>query len=146
MTPRRKYTEEQRAEALDLYQTDGPTAVEKKLGIPKATVASWARRTRVQTVRNQKAADATEAASIDAAAVRAITSANTIRAADKAAATILERLENEALTVSLRELATVYGILVDKHVLLARLDDTGDDYSAVDSWINHLMDSAPTRT
>ncbi|MGP5484586.1 hypothetical protein ACTXMZ_16555 [Brachybacterium alimentarium] len=146
MTPRRKYTEEQKAEALRIYKAEGTTAASKQTGIPKPTISSWARRDGMHTVRNQNTAAATEAATVDAAAARATVAGNTIRAADKAASTILERLEAEALTIPLRELATVYGILVDKHVLLARLDDTGDDYSAVDSWINHLMDSAPTRT
>lgn len=143
---RRQYTEEQKAEALRIYQAEGTTAAAKQTGIPKPTISSWARRDGVRTVRNQRTADAVEAATLDAAAVRATVSGNTIRAADKAAAAIVQRLEAEALTIPLRELATVYGILIDKHVLLARLDNAGDDYAAVDAWLNHIVDGAPART
>lgn len=142
---RRRYSDDEKAEALRIYRDEGTTAAAKKTGIPKPTISSWARRGGMHTVRNQKTAAATEAATLDAAAARATVAANTIRAADKAAATILERLESEALTIPLRELATVYGILVDKHVLLARLDNSGDDYSAVDAWISQMIDGAPGR-
>lgn len=70
MADRRTYTDQEKADALELYRTQGPTAVEKQLGIPKATVASWARRNGVQTVRNALTREATEAASLDARARR----------------------------------------------------------------------------
>lgn len=61
----RKYTDEQRAEALRLYEQEGPTAVAQKLGIPKGTVAQWAKQTGTQTVRNERTAHATEAVMVD---------------------------------------------------------------------------------
>jgi len=61
--PAAKYTQEQRDEALALYHTDGPTAVEKKLGIPKGTVTRWAKETGVETVSVSIAHAGTEAAS-----------------------------------------------------------------------------------
>ena len=68
---RRAYTDEQREEALRLYETDGPSAVEKQLGIPKATVASWARRAGVHTVRNENVSARVDAAKLDNAERRA---------------------------------------------------------------------------
>ena len=68
--PAAKYTPEQRAEALDLYRTDGPTAVEKKLGIPKGTVTRWAKETGVETVSVSTTRAGTEAASVYAKARR----------------------------------------------------------------------------
>lgn len=59
--PASKYTEAQRAEALDLYKTDGPTAVEKQLGIPKNTVMTWAKKAGVRTVRTENTRKAVEA-------------------------------------------------------------------------------------
>ncbi len=61
--PAAKYTQAQRDEALALYHTDGPTAVEKKLGIPKGTVTRWAKETGVETVSVSIAHAGTEAAS-----------------------------------------------------------------------------------
>lgn len=68
--PAAKYTPEQRAEALELYRTDGPTAVEKKLGIPKGTVARWAKETGIETVSVATTRAGTEAASVYAKARR----------------------------------------------------------------------------
>lgn len=64
---RRTYTDEQKAEALDLYVTDGPTAVQEQLGIPKATVHGWAATEGLQTVRNEKTMAATQAIAMDRA-------------------------------------------------------------------------------
>jgi len=68
--PAAKYTQEQRDEALALYHTDGPTAVEKKLGIPKGTVTRWAKETGVETVSVSATRAGTEAASVYAKARR----------------------------------------------------------------------------
>jgi transposase-like protein len=45
----RRYTAEQRAEALELYAELGAPETARRLGIPKPTVASWARRAGVHT-------------------------------------------------------------------------------------------------
>lgn len=60
-TQRPKYMQEQRDQALALYRTEGPTAVEKQLGIPKNTVAGWARKAGVGTVRTAATREAVEA-------------------------------------------------------------------------------------
>lgn len=56
------YTDEQKAEALDLYAVEGPTAVQHQLGIPKGTVTRWAKAAGVETVPDPKNAAAVEAA------------------------------------------------------------------------------------
>ncbi len=68
---KRTYTEEQRDEACLVYVEHGPTEVERRLGIPKGTVLYWATQRNLRTVRNQKTAEATEAAALDARAKRA---------------------------------------------------------------------------
>lgn len=45
----RRYTEQQRAEALELFVELGAGETARRLGIPKPTVASWARRAGVHT-------------------------------------------------------------------------------------------------
>lgn len=62
---RRTYTDEQKAEALALYVEAGPTAVAVQLGIPKQTVQQWARADGLRTVRNERTAEAVEAARVD---------------------------------------------------------------------------------
>jgi transposase-like protein len=49
VTMRRTYTAEEKQRALELYETDGPRAVEAELGIPKATVVGWAQANGVRT-------------------------------------------------------------------------------------------------
>lgn len=65
MSERRAYTDDERTAALAMYAEAGPTAVEAELGIPKATVASWARRAGVHTVRAENARARNEARSAD---------------------------------------------------------------------------------
>jgi hypothetical protein len=68
--PAAKYTQAQKDQALALYHTDGPTAVEKTLGIPKGTVTRWAKETGVETVSVSATRAGTEAAAVYAKARR----------------------------------------------------------------------------
>lgn len=61
----RKYSDAQRAEALALYESEGPTAAGKKLGIPKETIMRWAKATGTHTVRNENTRSAVEAKVVD---------------------------------------------------------------------------------
>lgn len=146
MIRRRKYTDQQRATALALYETDGPTAVQTQLGIPKSTVRKWARLAGRTTTVTARTTAATRATTVNAAQTRAEVSTALITAAQVALAELGRRLETEADQIPTRDLAVILGILVDKHVLLARLDHASEDYSAVDAWLHHIMDGAPSRT
>lgn len=140
MADRRKtYTDQEKAEALKLYETDGPTAVQKAMGINKGTVSRWAKERGIATVATSKTAAATEAASIDAAATRQLVATKTISAADKAVSAILRRLDTEADDLPMKELATVLGILSDKHAVITRMDSDANEHSAVDDWIAHMI-------
>lgn len=44
-----QYSAQQRQTALDLYAEHGPAEAARRVGIPKATIASWARRDGLQT-------------------------------------------------------------------------------------------------
>jgi hypothetical protein len=69
--PANTYTTAQRQEAIELYRTEGPTAVEKKLGILKGTVTKWAKAAGVETVSVANTRAGTEAASVYAKSRRA---------------------------------------------------------------------------
>ncbi len=61
---RRTYSQQERAAALELYVEHGAPEAARQVGIPKATVASWARRAGLQTgaVGASRARARTEAA------------------------------------------------------------------------------------
>lgn len=59
---RQSYTDEQKQAALEMYEEQGPSAVQREMGIPKSTVQSWAKAAGVRTVRNERTGAATEAA------------------------------------------------------------------------------------
>ncbi|WP_087483985.1 hypothetical protein [Brachybacterium massiliense] len=139
MADRRTYTPAEKAEALKLYEEQGPTAASEQTGIPKGTIASWAMRAGLQTDRTPKTAAATQAASVDAASVRQGVASKSISAADKAVTAILDRLDTEAHEMPLKELATVLGILSDKHAVITRMDADANEHSAVDEWIAHMI-------
>lgn len=140
MADRRKtYTEEQRREALALYETEGTTAASKATGIPKSTIDDWARQAGIRTVRNAKTGAATEAAAVDAASIRQGVASKSISAADKAVSAILDRLDTEAHELPLKDLATVLGILTDKHAVIVRMDAGTESHNAVDAWLDHIL-------
>lgn len=136
---RRVYTDEERAEALRIYESDGPSAVLRDLGIPKGTVSRWAKAAGIGTVRNEKMAEAREAADNDSATLRAIAANQSIRVTNTIAEAIERRLAIEAETVDLKELATVYGIFADKHKLFVGMDQGNEEHNAVDAWLSHVM-------
>lgn len=61
-----RWTDEQRQRALELHRTVGPAEAARQTGIPKGTVASWARRQGVRTNVAQTLEAATDAAALTA--------------------------------------------------------------------------------
>ena len=153
--PAAKYTEAQRAEALTLYETHGPTAVEKQLGIPKNTVAGWARKAGTRTVRAERVRAAIEAKVADGKLRRAAIVQRLYGRTEK----ILDRLEADTYTWTAttkegtetvhdveppagdeRSHATAIAIYLDKATKLEDYDRTGDESgAAVDKWLAHMM-------
>ncbi len=137
---KRTYTEAEKQAALALYETDGPTAVKDQLGIPKQTVMGWARKTGTHTVRNEKTGAATEARQADAKALRSSLANDSITAARKALGIINRLLDAD--DHSLKDVATVYGILTDKHLALERVHVDEREMSAVDQWLDFVTGGA----
>lgn len=67
---RKTYTEEQKEQALKIYELEGPTAVRDQLGIPKSTVDRWRKKAGVRTVRNDRTRAMIEARTVDLKARR----------------------------------------------------------------------------
>lgn len=62
---RRVYTDEEKAEAVSLYESEGTSAASKQTGIPKNTIQGWARKAGVRTVRNENVSARVDAAKLD---------------------------------------------------------------------------------
>ena len=154
--PAAKYTQEQRDEALALYHTDGPTAVEKKLGIPKGTVTRWAKETGVETVSVSTTRAGTEAASVYAKSRRAelakllLDDAHRLREQLWQPArlvsfggkdnTLAETMLDEPLFVDKKNILGAVGIAVDRVVKLEDYDKSAvDQASGAVSVIDRLM-------
>lgn len=153
--PAAKYTQAQRDEALALYETHGPTAVEKQLGIPKNTVAGWARKIGTRTVRPERVRAAIEAKVADGKLRRASIVQRLYGRTEK----VLDRLEasqyeyrmmgpegservfdNDPPAGDERNLATSIAVYLDKATKLEDYDRSGEESgAAVDQWLKHMM-------
>lgn len=61
---RATYTDELRAEALDIYREHGPTETSRRCGVPARTITRWATKDRVATEVTGKTAAAVEQAEL----------------------------------------------------------------------------------
>jgi hypothetical protein len=61
---RRSYTDEQRGDALKLYQQVGPAEAGRRLGIPSTTVRQWAKRAGASSPRAEHVAAAVRGAQL----------------------------------------------------------------------------------
>lgn len=113
---RRTYSEAEKAEALALYETAGPTAVQATLGIPKQRVTQWAKADGIRTVRNETMIEARDAAMIDWD-VRRVRMAHHIGSVAEQA---LEQTEQDLAEgrIKGKDAAVTMAILVDKAQLL----------------------------
>ncbi len=123
---KRTYTEEQRDEACLVYVEHGPSEAQRRTGIPTSTLHDWAQQRGIRTVRNQKTAEATEAAALDARAKRAslqcllldraldalyrMDEPHTAYVGKEGRAVTWDKAPPEAM----RHYATVAGIMIDK--------------------------------
>ena len=152
MADRRTYSHTEKAEALKLYEEQGPTAVQDQLGIPKGTVAYWARSSGVRTVRNERTREATEAASLDARARRQAIVANQMLIHEKLQAqtlapewqTILRgeggrEYVTELDHVPARDAKDMLSALNSSSTIIARLDDNQTDHDDAKSVIGDLV-------
>lgn len=132
---RRAYSDEQREEALRIYETEGPSAAAEATGVPKSTIRSWAKSDGVRTVRNQNTREATEAAQADAKALRAELSLGLMQDAKR----MREELWMPSIAISAGQVVeapravpevqlkmlTSIGIAIDKSATLDAVDNDG---------------------
>lgn len=139
---RRRYTDDEKQRALELYVTHGPTAVERDLGIAKATVAGWAKRTGARTVRNETMIEAREAIAIDIEAAKASIVAKLMRQADAALDVELAKLENATLhdVVGSRTRA-----IHDLQLLIGAATERTESSTPADTEVERLRDELAER-
>jgi hypothetical protein len=155
--PAAKYTKAQRDEALALYHTHGPTAVQTQLGIPKATVTGWAKANGVRTVRTERTREATEARAVDLKASRQELAALLLADAHRLRAqmweptvafafggkdnTYAEQEIPEPTFVDKKNILGAVGIAVDRVVKLNAVDESpADSAAAAGSVVDKLME------
>lgn len=114
---RRRFTDAEKAHALDVYATEGPAEAARQTGIPKGTIASWAHRTGTQTVCNERAAARVEAAQMKWAERRQAMVDRIGTIAEKALTVVEDNLDL-GTTSKAKDAATTMAILVDKAQLL----------------------------
>ena len=112
------YSEEQRRNALALYKEHGPSKASRQCGIPQKTISSWAKRGGVQSDAPQKTKAAVEAARLKWAE-RRTDEANEAGHDAQSVRLMMLALAMDEQTKKAQELATVYGVLIDKAQLLS---------------------------
>jgi hypothetical protein len=150
------YTQAQRDEAIALYHTEGPTAVEKKLGILKGTVTKWAKAEGVETVSVATTRAGTEAASVYAKARRQelaqllLEDAHRLRKQLWEPArlvsfggkdnTLAETTLDEPLFSDKKNIISAVSVAVTSATKLEDYDRSGDESgAAVDKWLEYMM-------
>lgn len=130
------YTDDQRAEALEAYEREGPSAAARELGIPKTTIHRWAKRAGLDAPPVERTAAATAHASATARQKRELLGSAVLDDAEALRQMLSEPYEvvDSAGTVAtlphptardMRDLSVSFGILVDKHIALQGLDNDG---------------------
>lgn len=153
---RRVYTDEEKAEALTLYETVGPAEAARQSGIPKGTIAAWAKRTGVRTSATQNVREANEAQSENFKARRGRIIADLYGLAEDSVKLLKEPAQYQTILKGSmgvegpempgfvpaqdkqREITAV-GIMLDKALTLESHDASTEEHTAVDAWLAHVM-------
>lgn len=113
---RRRYTPEQRAEAVALYREHGPREAARRLGFDAGTIVGWAKAAGVQTLGSKQTAAATAKIKITMEARRTQLAERLL----EVAANLVERIDSADTRASdARALAVPVGIFVEKSQLLS---------------------------
>lgn len=135
-----EYTTEQKNRAIAIYREHGPSEASRRTGASTTSIVRWAKAAGVKTtVIQSRTAAATAAASVDARALRLKIAGLTLSGAEKVLEIIYRRLDSEADTMPIKDLAIIAGVLVDKHAVLTRMDGNEPDQSAVDAWLDYVL-------
>src|SRR4051794_35985930 len=111
------FTDEQKAQALELYRTEGPTAAAATLGCSKSTVTTWAKKAGIACEATSRTTAATKALEQRWAQRRAEVVHELGAAAEEALAKARKALaDNQARPA--QAFATTMAILIDKAQLL----------------------------
>lgn len=153
---KRVYTDEQREEALRIYEAEGPSAAARETGIPKGTIAAWARRGGVRTSAPQNMREANEAQSENFKARRNRIIGDLYGLAEDSLKLLKEPTQYQTILKGAmgvegpempgfvpaqdkqREITAV-GIMLDKALTLESHDANTEEHNAVDAWLSHVM-------
>ena len=106
------YTDEQKAEALAVYEAEGLPAAAKAVGCDKATILRWAEKAGVEPP--QRCTEQTKAATAAHVEAMALERRTTRAKLARSTQTLLDRIEDEETPSKCQALAVSAAILVDK--------------------------------
>lgn len=120
----RTYTDAEKAQAVEMFRTQGATATAKAVGTNKQNVSAWAKQAGVVTEFSHSAttsarAVASERVTADWADYRSKEAAAAGATANRLRREVLSRLEAGANGRELQAVATTYGIFIDKAEILS---------------------------
>lgn len=120
----RTYTEAEKAQAVELFRTQGATAAAKVVGTNKQNVSVWAKQAGVVTEFTHEAsasarAVAGERVTAEWADYRSKEAAAAGATANRLRREVISRLEAGANGRELQAVATAYGIMIDKAEILS---------------------------
>lgn len=128
------YTDDEKAQVLDAYEREGPSAAGRRFGIPKATVHRWAKNAGLEAPAAERTAAATAQASATARQKRELLGSAILDDAEALRRMLSDPhdvVDSTGTVVTLphpspkdmRDLSVSFGILVDKHIALRAIDD-----------------------
>lgn len=153
---RRAYSDEEKTEALRIYEAQGPAEAARQTGIPKGTIAAWGRRSGVRTSATQNTREANEAQSENFKARRNRIIGDLYGLAEDTVSLLKEPTQYQTILKGAmgvegpempgfipaqdkqREITAV-GIMLDKALTLESHDASTEEHTAVDAWLAHVM-------
>ena len=153
---RRAYTDEEREEALRLYEVEGLSVAHKQTSIPKTTISYWAKNAGVRTSGTQNVREANEANSENFKARRHAIIADLYGLAEDTMTLLKQPAQYQTILKGAmgvegpempgfipaqdkqREITAV-GIMLDKALTLESHDASTEEHTAVDAWLAHVM-------
>lgn len=127
--PKRRYTDDERAAALEHYLAHGPAEASRLTGIPAATIRSWASRENLTDTRNATVAAAVAARKLTFEERRAALADRLLAEAEIALEHELGRLDH----ADLRDLVGARTRAIHDHLLLAGEATSRSEHVQVDA-------------
>ena len=129
-------TDNQRQQIIDLHsQGLSRNDIARQTGVSAGSVTNVCKQNDLSFDRS-KSEKATEARRVDDKVMRTLIASDALSVVHKVSEILTQRLAAGADDIPTRDLITMYGVLTDKHIAIAKLDaDNSEAAAAVDQWL-----------